>query len=81
MALIEINQDDILEDIVDELGRQIDKGLDFITSEMEDVRAKAQRYYNGQSDLQTDANRSKYVATVVRDVVRAVRPSLMRVFM
>ena len=81
MALIEINQDDILEDVVEELGRQIDKGLDFITSEMEDVRAKAQRYYNGQSDLKSDANRSKYVATVVRDVVRAVRPSLMRVFM
>src|SRR6478735_3284741 len=73
--------DEQLDDIVSELQAEMDDALDFVESELEDDRARSQRYYNGDSDLPVDANRSKYVATKVRDTIRAVRPSLMRTFM
>lgn len=82
MALIEQDgQEAALDIVIEELGQDLDTALDFISSEFERERARAQRYYNGDSDLPVDANRSKYVATKVRDIIRSVRPSLMRVFM
>lgn len=81
MALVEYDPKmDALDTIVNELGQDLDTALDFISSEFERERSRAQRYYNGDSDLPVDANRSKYVATKVRDIIRSVRPSLMRVF-
>ncbi len=68
----------MLRDVVDELGKDVSQAFEFITAEFEGYRAKAQRYYNGESDLAVDANRSRYVDTKVRDVVRNIRPSLMR---
>ena len=55
--------------------------VDFIESEISDNRIKAQRYYDGEVDIGYEDGRSKVVATKVRDTVRAVKPSLMRIFL
>jgi len=55
--------------------------IDFIESEIVSDRLKSQRYYDGQTDIGEEEGRSKIVATKVRDTVRAIKPSLMRVFL
>ncbi len=59
----------------------IGDAVDFIDGEISQDRIKAQRYYDGQVDIGYEDGRSKVVATKVRDTVRAVKPSLMRVFL
>lgn len=55
--------------------------VDFIEGEISHDRIKAQRYYDGEVDIGHEDGRSKVVATKVRDTVRAVKPSLMRIFL
>lgn len=55
--------------------------ISFIESEIDPDRDKAQRYYNGEVDFAAPKGRSKVIATKCRDVVRQVKPSLMRVFL
>jgi len=55
--------------------------VDFVESEIAEDRIKAQRYFDGGVDIGEEDGRSKVVATKVRDTVRAVKPSLMRVFL
>jgi hypothetical protein len=55
--------------------------VDFIEGEISFDRIKAQRYYDGEVDIGYEDGRSKVVATKVRDTVRAVKPSLMRIFL
>jgi len=57
------------------------QAVDFVESEISQDRIKAQRYFDGETDIGFEAGRSKVVATKVRDTIRAVKPSLMRVFM
>jgi hypothetical protein len=59
----------------------ISNAVDFVESEISQDRIKAQRYYDGDCDLGYEDGRSKVVATKVRDTVRAVKPSLMRIFL
>ena len=59
----------------------ISSAVDFVESEISQDRIKAQRYYDGEVDLGHEDGRSKVVATKVRDTVRAVKPSLMRIFL
>jgi hypothetical protein len=59
----------------------IASAVDFVESEISQDRIKAQRYYDGEVDIGYEDGRSKVVATKVRDTVRAVKPSLMRVFL
>ena len=59
----------------------ISSAVDFVESEISQDRIKAQRYYDGEVDLGYEDGRSKVVATKVRDTVRAVKPSLMRIFL
>lgn len=59
----------------------VDDAISFIESEVDPDRDKAQRYYNGQVDVAADEGRSSVIATKCRDVVRQVKPSLMRVFL
>lgn len=59
----------------------IDDAVDFVESEISEDRIRAQRYYDGEVDIGYEDGRSKVVATKVRDVVRAIKPSLMRVFL
>jgi hypothetical protein len=59
----------------------IAQAVDFVESEITHGRIKAQRYFDGEVDIGYEDGRSSVVATKVRDTVRAVKPSLMRVFM
>lgn len=59
----------------------IQNAVDFVESEISEDRLKAQRYMDGEVDIGYEDGRSKVVATKVRDTVRAVKPSIMRVFM
>jgi len=59
----------------------IAQAVDFVESEITHDRIKAQRYFDGEVDIGYEDGRSGVVATKVRDTIRAVKPSLMRVFM
>ena len=59
----------------------ISNAVNFVEGEISEDRIKAQRYYDGEVDLGYEKGRSKVVATKVRDTVRAVKPSLMRIFL
>jgi len=59
----------------------IDDAVDFVESEISEDRIRSQRYYDGEVDIGFEDGRSKVVATKVRDTVRAIKPSLMRVFL
>ena len=70
--------DDEIQGIVEDA---IDDAVSFIEDELGATRTKAQRYYDGLTDLSHEEGRSKVVATKVRDTIRAIKPSLMRVFL
>ena len=59
----------------------IQNAVDFVESEISEDRLKAQRYMDGEVDIGYEDGRSKVVVTKIRDTVRAVKPSIMRVFM
>lgn len=59
----------------------VDEAVNFIDDEIATRRIKAQRYFTGKVDIGEEENRSKAVATKCRDTVRAVKPSIQRVFM
>ncbi len=63
------------------LSSAIDDATSFIESEIEPERIRAQRYFDGEVDIGHEEGRSKVVSTKCRDVVRMVKPSLMRVFL
>jgi hypothetical protein len=59
----------------------VQEAVDFIESEIADDRIKAQRYFDGEVDIGEEEGRSRVVSTKVRDTVRSIKPSLMRVFL
>lgn len=59
----------------------ITEAVSFIEAEIAPQRIKAQKYFDGKVDLAAEDGRSQVVATKCRDTVRAVKPSLMRVFL
>ncbi len=59
----------------------LDSAISFIESEIAEERIKSQRYFEGEVDIGQEDGRSKIVATKVRDTIRAIKPSLMRVFL
>ena len=63
------------------LTNAIQDAVAFIESEIAPDRIKAQKYYDGKVDLAHEEGRPKVVATQCRDTLRAVKPSLMRVFL
>ena len=70
------------DDQIEAIAREaITDALSFIESEVADDRIKAQKYYNGEVDIGEEEGRSKVVATKVRDTIRQVKPSLMRIFL
>ena len=52
--------------------------VDFIESEVEESRLKAQRYFDGEVDIGYEEGRSKIVATKCRDAVRAIKSPPVR---
>lgn len=59
----------------------IDSAVDFVESEIADDRIKAQRYFDGEVDIGHEDGRSRVVSTKVRDTVRNIKPSLLRIFL
>jgi len=69
------------QDIQGAIKQAIQSAIDYVDSDISRQRERAQRYFDGQVDLEHEDGRSKVVSTKVRDVVRGAKPSLMRVFM
>ena len=69
------------DDIQGIVSDAVSQAVDFVESEVTEDRIKAQRYFEGEVDIGEEEGRSKIVATKVRDTVRAIKPSLMRVFL
>ena len=67
------------DDAVSELQQEVEEAINFMWSEFEDDWARAERYFAGGCDLPSDEGRSNAVKSEVRDVIRAVMPSIMRV--
>lgn len=59
----------------------VNDAVDFVESEIAEDRIKAQRYFDGEVDIGEEEGRSRVVATKVRDNIRAIKPSLMRIFL
>jgi hypothetical protein len=59
----------------------VSDAIDFVESEIAEDRIQAQRYYEGEVNLEAEEGRSKVVSTKVRDTIRQIKPSLMRVFL
>ncbi|QDP58297.1 MAG: putative portal protein [Prokaryotic dsDNA virus sp.] len=67
---------------IESIAREaVSDSVDFVESEIAEDRIKAQRYFDGEVDIGEEEGRSKVVATKVRDTIRAIKPSLMRVFL
>jgi len=75
--LKQMSEDDIQSIVSD----AVSQAIDFVEGEISEDRIKAQRYFDGEVDIGEEEGRSKIVATKVRDTVRAIKPSLMRVFL
>ena len=59
----------------------VEEAVSYVESEITEERHKAMRYFNGEVDIGHEEGWSKAIATKCRDVVRAIKPSLMRIFM
>ena len=69
------------QDIENIISNAVDDAVDFHESEISPERVKAQRYFDGEVDIGYEEGRSKVVSTKVRDVIRSIKPSLMRIFL
>jgi hypothetical protein len=70
-----------VEDMERELGAEVERAVNFLNSDFMPEWERAQKYYNGDSDLPKVKGRSNVVATTVRDAIRNSRPSLLRIFL
>ena len=59
----------------------VEDAVDFVESEISPERVKSQRYFDGEVDIGYEPGRSRVVSTKVRDIVRGIKPSLMRIFL
>lgn len=69
------------DEIESTVAKAIQDAVNFVESEISEDRVKAQRYFDGETDLGYEDGRSSVVATKVRDIIRSIKPSLMRVFL
>lgn len=68
-----------LTDYMGIIRNDVTDAVNFVTSEFVSDFAAADRYYDGEVDLPRTNGRSSVVSTQVRDAVRNMRPSIMRV--
>jgi len=78
MEKLEAMDEQQVEDIASDAVQQ---AVNFVESEIAEDRIKSQRYFEGEVDIGEEDGRSKIVSTKVRDTIRAIKPSLMRVFL
>lgn len=72
----------LADDEIEAIARDaVTDALSFIEGEISADRLKAQKYYNGEVEIGEEEGRSKVVATKVRDTIRSIKPSLMRIFL
>ena len=77
-----MKQEAMTDDDVQSIAKDaLDSAISFVESEIAEDRIKSQRYFEGETDIGQEDGRSKIVATKVRDTIRAIKPSLMRVFL
>ena len=69
------------DDIQNIASDAVQSAISFVESEIASERIKSQRYFEGEVDIGQEDGRSKIVSTKVRDTIRAIKPSLMRVFL
>jgi hypothetical protein len=70
-----------LDDAVSELAYVVEQASNFIFSEYTQEWETAERYFDGETDLPAEANRSSIVKTETRDAIRSIMPNLMRVLL
>ena len=59
----------------------IEEAVDYVEGNIAPDRTRAMRYYEGKCDVGHEPGRSKIVSTKIRDTIRQIKPSLMRVFL
>ena len=59
----------------------IDEAVDYVESNITPNREKAMRYFEGKCYIGHERGRSRIVSTKIRDTIRQIKPSLMRVFL
>lgn len=69
-----------IEDAVLDLVEMVEKAVDFMETNLFEDWERAEKFYNGETDVPIVEGRSKASVTVVRDSIRSVKPSAMRVF-
>ncbi len=67
-------------DLHEAFKADVEDAIAFIDSDISPARELATRFYNAEPFGDEEEGRSRYVAPVVREVVRATLPSLVRVF-
>ena len=73
--------DEALRDVINISAKLIDDAVDHMEGDFYPQWEDAEEFFNGLSDVPIDKGRSRVVMTVVRDAVRNLKPSLMRVFL
>jgi hypothetical protein len=68
-----------IDDFLPVIREDIQDAVDFLNIEFEDDFEKADRYFNGEVDIPVEEGRSEVVSTQVRDSIRNLRPSILRV--
>lgn len=77
------NDDDFgidLDDALLDLKKEVQDAVDFVQSNMMPDWERAEAFFDGDTDVKKEAGRSQVTDTVVRDTIRALKPSAMRVF-
>ncbi len=69
-----------LDEIINEVQSLVQYAVDHIQSQFITPWEDAEALYNGATNIAKEEGRSQVTATKVRDTIRAVKPSLMRVF-
>lgn len=59
----------------------VDAAVSYCESEVAEDRIRAQKFFDGKVELETEDGRSQVIATKCRDAVRMVKPALMKVFL
>jgi hypothetical protein len=67
-------------EIADIARSAVEDAVDFVESSISSDRIRAQKYYDGEVDFDSETGRSSIVATTIRDTIRQCKPALLRLF-